>query len=130
MVRGKLKWSDAEEIAFRLIDKYPSIDPLSVRFTDLHKFVMGLSDFKDDPKKSNEGILENIQMRWHEERSEMDDELGPVSAADDDEDLDEDDYRDDRPADESEEDVEEEDSGYDDDEFSDGFQEEGEDADE
>jgi FeS assembly protein IscX len=40
---------------------------LTVRFTDLHRYVTELPEFKDDPKKSNEGKLEAIQMAWHEE---------------------------------------------------------------
>jgi FeS assembly protein IscX len=43
------------------------VDPLAVRYTDLHRYVTELAEFKDDPKKSNEGKLEAIQMAWHEE---------------------------------------------------------------
>ncbi|MCI0617642.1 Fe-S cluster assembly protein IscX [bacterium] len=64
----KISWSDIEEIGIQLAEKYPDIDPLSVRFTDLHKWVTELPDFEDDPKKSNEKILEAIQMAWLEER--------------------------------------------------------------
>lgn len=64
----KISWSDIEEIGIQLAEKYPDIDPLSVRFTDLHKWVTELPDFEDDPKKSNEKILETIQMAWLEER--------------------------------------------------------------
>ena len=66
----KLNWTDSEEIALSLIEKYPETDPLTVRFTDLHKMVTELPDFEGDPKKSNEGILEAIQMAWHEEFQE------------------------------------------------------------
>lgn len=62
-----LKWNDAEDIALELVDAHPGTDPLKVRFTDLHKWVTELPDFEDDPKKSNEGILEAIQMAWYEE---------------------------------------------------------------
>jgi len=62
-----LDWHDAEEIAFRLLDEHPGVDPLSVRFTDLHQWVCELPDFAGDPGASNEGILERIQMAWHEE---------------------------------------------------------------
>jgi FeS assembly protein IscX len=62
-----LKWHDAEDIAIRLVEEHPDSDPLSVRFTDMHAWIMALPDFKDDPKKSNEKILEAIQMAWHEE---------------------------------------------------------------
>lgn len=63
----KLTWRDAEDIALGLIEGHPGIDPLTLRFTDLHKMVVQLADFEDDPKGSNEGILEAIQMAWHEE---------------------------------------------------------------
>lgn len=62
-----LTWNDAEEIAFRLLEKYPDTDPLTVRFTDLHRWITELPDFSDEPAKSNEGILESIQMAWYEE---------------------------------------------------------------
>jgi FeS assembly protein IscX len=64
----KISWTDTEEIGIQLAEKFPDIDPLSVRFTDLHKWVTELADFEDDPKKSNEKILEAIQMAWLEER--------------------------------------------------------------
>ncbi len=63
----KLGWHDAEEIALLLLETHPEIDPLTVRFTDLHKMVTGLSGFEDDPAKSSEGVLEAIQMAWREE---------------------------------------------------------------
>jgi FeS assembly protein IscX len=60
-------WDDAEEIGLRLADKFPGLDPLTVRFTDLHKWVCDLEGFADDPKASSEGKLEAIQMAWLEE---------------------------------------------------------------
>lgn len=63
----KFGWHDSEEIGIALAEKYPTLDPLTVRFTDLHKMVTELPDFSDDPKKSNEAILEAIQMAWLEE---------------------------------------------------------------
>ncbi len=65
-----LKWEDAEDIALELIEEHPGVDPLTVRFTDLHKWVIALPEFADDPAKSNEGKLEAIQMAWHEEYKE------------------------------------------------------------
>ena len=62
-----LDWDTAEDIGILLAEKYPDTDPLTVRFTDLHKFVIGLEGFAGDPKMSNEGKLEAIQMAWHEE---------------------------------------------------------------
>ena len=63
----KLTWNDAEEVAVQLTERQPDLDPLTVRFVDLHRMVVELPDFQDDPKKSNEGILEAIQMAWLEE---------------------------------------------------------------
>ncbi|HKD03187.1 MAG TPA: Fe-S cluster assembly protein IscX [Terriglobales bacterium] len=60
-------WDDAEDLGILLSEKHPEIDPLTVRFTDLHRFVVELAEFKDDPRKSNEAKLEAIQMAWHEE---------------------------------------------------------------
>jgi FeS assembly protein IscX len=63
----EIKWTDAEEIGIQLQEKYPDLDPLTVRFTDLHKYVTQLAGFADDLTKSNEAKLEAIQMAWHEE---------------------------------------------------------------
>ena len=63
----EIMWSDAEEIGIQLQEKFPDVDPLKVRFTDLHKYVMELDGFADDPQKSNESKLEAIQMAWYEE---------------------------------------------------------------
>ena len=63
----ELDWQDAAEIALRLFDRYPELDPLTVRFTQLHQWVTELSEFKADSKASNEKILEAIQMAWYEE---------------------------------------------------------------
>ena len=63
-----LKWSDYREIAILLEDLYPDKDNINLRYTDLHKWVIDLDDFKDDPNLSNEKILEAIQMAWIEER--------------------------------------------------------------
>ena len=64
---GKLKWSDTREIAIRLDEERPDADVVNLRFTDLWKWVQALPEFDDDPNKSNEKILEAIQMAWHEE---------------------------------------------------------------
>ncbi len=63
----EITWNDAEEIGIQLQEKYPDQDPLTVRFTDLHRYVAALEGFADDPAKSNEGKLEAIQMAWYEE---------------------------------------------------------------
>ena len=63
-----LKWQDAEDIGIRLVEEHPETDPLTVRFTDMHAWIVALPDFKDDPKKSNEKILEAIQQAWIDEK--------------------------------------------------------------
>ncbi|MGD0347873.1 MAG: Fe-S cluster assembly protein IscX [Terracidiphilus sp.] len=63
----EIYWTDAEEIGIHLAEKFPSLDPLAVRFTDLHCYVTELEGFADDPKLSNEPRLEAIQMAWYEE---------------------------------------------------------------
>lgn len=68
----KYRWQDAEDIAIDLLDAHPDVDPLSVRFTDLHRWVTELENFGDDPSESNEGILEAIQMAWLEEWKDAD----------------------------------------------------------
>ncbi|MEQ1575974.1 MAG: Fe-S cluster assembly protein IscX, partial [Vicinamibacterales bacterium] len=55
------------EIALALYGRYPDIDPLTVRFTDMRAKVIELDAFDDDPKASNEPRLEAIQMAWYEE---------------------------------------------------------------
>jgi FeS assembly protein IscX len=62
-----LTWRDAEDIAIALSERFPDTDPLTVRFTDLHRWVTELPGFADDAKGSNESILEKIQMAWLEE---------------------------------------------------------------
>lgn len=66
-MKRKLTWVDTEDIAIELADRFPETDPLTVRFTDLHKWVVEVDGFDDDPKTSNEKKLEAIQMAWYEE---------------------------------------------------------------
>jgi FeS assembly protein IscX len=67
---GTLRWEDAEDIAEALLESHPDVDPLSVRFTDLHRWVTELPAFQDDAQASSEGKLERIQMAWVELRDE------------------------------------------------------------
>jgi FeS assembly protein IscX len=62
-----MKWTNSEDIGIALFEKFPVVDPLTVRFTDLRERVMGLDGFDDDPNASNEPKLEAIQMAWYEE---------------------------------------------------------------
>lgn len=63
----KIRWADTREIAVALLDAHGEVNPLQIRFTDLHRWVRELPDFVDDPQRSNEKILEAIQMAWIDE---------------------------------------------------------------
>lgn len=63
-----MRWTDIEEIAQELYDQHPDVDPLKLRFTQLHAMVLALDGFEDDPEKSNEAILEAILQAWLDER--------------------------------------------------------------
>ena len=65
---ASLHWTDSLAIAQALLDAYPQVDPRTVRFTDLHRWVCALDGFVDRPERSNEKILEAIQMAWMDER--------------------------------------------------------------
>ena len=62
-----LTWQDYREIGELLFERYDTLDPLKVRFTDMHKWILDLEDFEGKPEGSNEKILEAIQMVWYEE---------------------------------------------------------------
>ena len=59
-------WDQIEDIAIALTDKFPDTDPLTVRFTDMHKWITALPEFSGDPAASNESKLEGIEKPWHE----------------------------------------------------------------
>ena len=65
-----LTWNDAEDLGIALADAHEGLDPLTVRFTDLHRMVTELPGFADDPTASTEAKLEAIQMAWLEEYRE------------------------------------------------------------
>jgi len=65
-----VKWTDSEDIGIALAEKFPDLDPLAVRFTDLRQKVLELDGFADDPGASNEAKLEAIQMAWYEEQED------------------------------------------------------------
>ena len=62
-----MKWTDSRDIAIALCEAHPEIDPLTIRFTDLHQWVCALPGFADEPNRSGEKILEAIQAMWIEE---------------------------------------------------------------
>ncbi|MGH6719946.1 MAG: Fe-S cluster assembly protein IscX [Alphaproteobacteria bacterium] len=63
-----MRWTDIHAIAIELDDAHPDVDVANLRFTDLHRWVLELGGFDDDPKRSNEKILEAIQQAWLAER--------------------------------------------------------------
>lgn len=62
-----LNWHDTLDIAIALSEKHPDVDVQYIRFTDLHRHVCELDGFVGEPDKSNEAILEAIQMAWLDE---------------------------------------------------------------
>ena len=62
-----MKWTDTQDIAIALVEKYPDQDPTQVNFVDLYNWVLALPGFSDDPKRCGEKILEAIQMAWIDE---------------------------------------------------------------
>ena len=63
-----LIWKQPDEVAWALIDAYPATDPLELNFIDLHRMVVDLDEFTDDPDEASEIILEAIVMAWHAQR--------------------------------------------------------------
>jgi FeS assembly protein IscX len=62
-----MKWIDVRDIAIALSEKFPEIDPTTVRFVDLHNYVVDLAGFDDDHTRGGEKVLEAIQATWIEE---------------------------------------------------------------
>ena len=62
-----MKWTDTLEIAMALAEANPDVDPATVRFTELRRYVLELPGFGDDPARSGERILEAIQQAWIDE---------------------------------------------------------------
>lgn len=62
-----MKWTDVFDIAIELSEIYPDVDPLSVNFVELRKWVLALEEFDDDPQHCGEKVLEAIQQAWIEE---------------------------------------------------------------
>ena len=62
-----MKWTDSRDIAIALCEAHPEVDPLTIRFTDLHQWVCALPGFADQPNRSGEKILEAIQAMWIDE---------------------------------------------------------------
>ena len=65
-----MKWTDSRDVGIALSEKFPEVKPLTIRFTDLHKWICALDGFDDDPQASNERILEAILLMWIEEQED------------------------------------------------------------
>ena len=57
----KLKWTDSIDIAILLEEKFPDKDNVNLRFTDLHKWILDLEEFEDNPESSNKIIFQNLE---------------------------------------------------------------------
>ncbi len=62
-----LRWTDIQDIAIELLEAHEDVDPMTIRFTDLQRWVTELEGFKDDPARGGEKVLEAIQQAWIEE---------------------------------------------------------------
>jgi FeS assembly protein IscX len=62
-----MKWTDVNDIAIALAEKFPDLDPKVVRFVDLHNYVVDLDGFDDDHHRGGEKVLEAIQTAWIDE---------------------------------------------------------------
>jgi FeS assembly protein IscX len=62
-----MKWKDVRDIAIALVEEHPDVDPKSVRFVDLHNYVVDLDGFDDDHSRGGEKVLEAIQIAWIDE---------------------------------------------------------------
>lgn len=63
-----MQWTDVLDIATELLDQHPDVDPRTVNFLDLQRWVMALPGFEGSPERCGERILEAIQQAWIDER--------------------------------------------------------------
>lgn len=97
--KGSTGWFNPKELVFLLIDRFPQANPKDLSANELVDMVEGLDQF-DGGEAPDSDQIEELLERWYEERMEMEDELGPLRSSRPEEDLDEDDYREDRMVDE------------------------------
>jgi FeS assembly protein IscX len=62
-----MKWIDVQDIAIALSEKHPDVDPKTIRFVDLHNYVVELDGFNDNHSRGGEKVLEAIQAAWIDE---------------------------------------------------------------
>ncbi|MFJ4197847.1 Fe-S cluster assembly protein IscX [Pseudomonas sp. NPDC089534] len=60
-------WHDVQRIAEELAEAHPGVDPYSVNFVDLQKWIMALPDFDNDSGRVGEKVLEAVQTLWADE---------------------------------------------------------------
>ncbi len=63
----KLTWQDVDELAVDLAERYPNVDPLTVKLPELRTMIVGLPSFGDDPAAVTDATLEAIQAAWYDE---------------------------------------------------------------
>ena len=61
-----LTWQQPVDIAWALIDAHPEVDPLDLNFVDLHRMIVELPEFADDPDEASETKLEAIVVAWND----------------------------------------------------------------
>ncbi|POA26601.1 Fe-S cluster assembly protein IscX [Pseudomonas sp. RSB 5.4] len=60
-------WNDVQRIAEELAEAKPDVDPLSVNFVDLQRWIMELPDFDNTSGRVGEKVLEAVQALWIDE---------------------------------------------------------------
>ena len=44
-----LNWNDSRDIGEQLFEKHDTLNPLTVRFTEMHRWILDLEDFEGAP---------------------------------------------------------------------------------
>ena len=60
-------WNDVQRIAEELAEAKPDVNPLSVNFVDLQRWIMELPDFDNTSGRVGEKVLEAVQELWAKE---------------------------------------------------------------
>ncbi|SSB96627.1 FeS assembly protein IscX [Pseudomonas sp. 43mfcvi1.1] len=60
-------WNDVQRIAEELAEAKPDVNPLTVNFVDLQRWIMELPDFDNTSGRCGEKVLEAVQTLWIEE---------------------------------------------------------------
>jgi FeS assembly protein IscX len=62
-----MKWTDSLDLAIELAERHPDVDPKSLNFVDLMRWVMALPGFEENENHCGEKKLEAIQQAWIDE---------------------------------------------------------------